>query len=132
MIDCYLLDGSFYEVKKVFSGFDEIENILKENVKLLNSMPVEAVILILDEYSKRLSRDKQLLKITGTTYLSFYFRKSNIEKLIEINLKDKKYLNEFVPIGSGRFIRAQGEESSATGLQEMYLLLLSIQFFSRL
>lgn len=108
MIDCYLLDGSFYEVKKVFSEFDEIENILKENVKLLNSMPVEAVILILDEYSKRLSRDKQLLKITGTTYLSFYFRKSNIEKLIEINLKDKKYLNEFVPIGSGRFIRAQG------------------------
>ncbi len=69
---------------------------------------MEAVILILEEYSKKLSRDKQLLKITGTAYLSFYFRKSNIERLIEINLKDKKYLNKFVPIGSGRFIKAQG------------------------
>ena len=108
MIDCYLLDGSFYREKKIFDKFDEISNTLRENVELLNSIPVEAVILILEEYSKKLSRDKQLLKITGTAYLSFYFRKSNIERLIEINLKDKKYLNKFVPIGSGRFIKAQG------------------------
>lgn len=108
MIDCYLLDGFLYEEKKTFDDFSEINNSLKANIQLLNSMPVEAIILILDEYGRRLSRDKQLLKIEGAVYLSFYFRKSNVEKLIEINLKDKKYLNEFVSAGNDRFIKAQG------------------------
>lgn len=108
MIDCYLLNGFFYEIKKSFNDLTEINNSLKENLKLLNSMPVEVIILMLDECSKRLSKDKQLLKIEGAAYLCFYFRKSNVEKLIKINLKDKRYLDEFVSIGNGRFIKAQG------------------------
>lgn len=108
MIDCYSLNGCLFEKKKTFNNFDDISSNLKENWKLLNLMPSQAIVLILDEYSRRLSKDRQLLGIEGTAYLSFYFRRSNVEKLIEMSLKDKKYLDEFVCRGNGRFIKAQG------------------------
>ncbi|WP_368490142.1 acyl-CoA reductase [Clostridium sp. BJN0013] len=108
MIDCYSLDGYLYEKEISFNSFSRVNDILKSNLKLLNSMPTQAIVLILDEYSKKLCRDRQLLKIQGVSYLSFYFRRSNIEKLIKINLKDKKYLDEFISIGNDKFVKAQG------------------------
>ncbi|APM40241.1 acyl-CoA reductase [Clostridium kluyveri] len=107
MIDCYSLDGYLYEKEISFNNFSRVNDILKSNLKLLNSMPTQASVLILDEYSKRLSRDKKLLKIQGVSYLSFYFRKSNIEKLIKMSLKDEKYLDEFVSIGNDKYVKAQ-------------------------
>ncbi|AGK98754.1 acyl-CoA reductase [Clostridium pasteurianum] len=108
MINCYLLNGCLYKKGKTFKDFDEISSSLKVNWKLLNSIPVQAIILILDEYSRRLSKDKQLIGIEGSAYLSFYFKRSNVEKLIEISLGDKKYLDEFLYKGNGKFIKAQG------------------------
>ncbi|WP_058952958.1 acyl-CoA reductase [Clostridium tyrobutyricum] len=108
MIDCYLLDGHVYHEKINYSDFNEINRILNDRWKLLLSIPVEAIILILDEYSKRLCKSRRLLKIEGVAYLSFYLRKLNLEKLVEINLKNKKYLDEFVDEGNGKLIKAQG------------------------
>lgn len=108
MIDCYSLNGCLFEEKKVFENFNGIVSNLKENWKLLNAMPSQAIISILNEYSRRLSMNKQLLGIEGAAYLSFYFRKSNVEKLVETSLGDEKYLDEFVCRGNGRFIKAQG------------------------
>ncbi|WP_333887021.1 acyl-CoA reductase [Clostridium sp.] len=107
MINCYLLDGFLYEKERSFNDFSHINQVLKSNLKLLGSIPVQAIVLILDEYSKRLSMDRKLLGIQGVSYLSFYFRRSNLEKLISMNLKDEKYLDEFVAIGNDKFIKAQ-------------------------
>lgn len=108
MITCYSLNGNIYDNGINFKDFKDIIDTLKSNWKILNLIPVQAIILIFDEYSRRLSRDKQLLKIEGVPYLSFYFKKSNLEKLINISLKDKKYLNEFVYEEDGKLIKAQG------------------------
>lgn len=107
MINCYSLDGFLYEKERNFNDFSHINEVLKSNLKLLSSIPVQAIVLILDEYSKRLSRDRKLLGIQGVSYLSFYFRRANLEKLIRMNLKDEKYLDEFVAIGNDKFIKAQ-------------------------
>lgn len=108
MIDCYLLDGHIYHEKINYSDFSYIIKNLNDSWKLLTSMPSEAIILLLAEYGKRLSKNRELLRIEGVAYLSFFLRKFNLEKLINMNIGDKKYLDEFVDKGKGKFIKAQG------------------------
>lgn len=108
MITCYLLDGKTYSQGKSLNSIENINSCLKDNWNTLNSIPVEAMILILDEYSKKLSLNKNLLKIEGVAFLSFYLKKNNIEKLIDSSLGDKRVLNEFIDKGNGKFIKAQG------------------------
>lgn len=108
MIDCYLLDGHIYHEKINYSDFSNINRSLNDNWKLLTSMPSEAIILLLAEYGKRLSKNRELLKVEGVAYLSFFLRKFNLEKLINLNIGGNKYLDEFVDKGNGEFIKAQG------------------------
>lgn len=108
MIDCYLLDGHIYHEKINYSDFSNINRSLNDNWKLLTSMPSEAIILLLAEYGKRLSKNRELLKVEGAAYLSFFLRKFNLEKLINLNIGGNKYLDEFVDKGNGEFIKAQG------------------------
>lgn len=108
MINCYLLDGEFKSNGIDFENFDEIKAALEKNQDLLYSIPVQAVIMLLDEWSKAISKDKSILKREGSAYLSFFLKKNNIEKLIINSLGDKKYLDEFVDMGQGKFIKAQG------------------------
>jgi hypothetical protein len=108
MIDCYLLDGHIYHEKIRYCNFKYIIENTTCNLELLNSIPSEVIILILDEYSRKLSRNKNMLKIEGVAYLSFFLRKANIEKLIELNIGNKKYLDDFVDKGKGKFVKAQG------------------------
>lgn len=108
MITCYLHNGKVYNEGKALNNLDNLYSSLKNNLNLLNSIPVEAMILILNEYGRKLSLNKSLLKIEGVPFLSFFLKKNNIEKLIDTSLEDKKFLNEFIDIGNGRFIKAQG------------------------
>lgn len=108
MIDCYLLDGHIYHEKINYSNFSHINRSLNDNWKLLTSMPSEAISLLLAEYGKRLSKNRELLKVEGAAYLSFFLRKFNLEKLINLNIGGNKYLDEFVDKGNGKFIKAQG------------------------
>jgi hypothetical protein len=108
MITCYLSDGKVYNRGKTFNDLDTIYSSLKNNWSFLNSIPVEALILILSEYSRKLCLNKNILRIEGVPFLSFYLKKTNIEKLINSSLGDKKFLNEFIGTESGKFIKAQG------------------------
>lgn len=108
MITCYSLDGKIYDEGISFKNLDTIYSSLKDNWNLLNSMPVEVVISILEEYGKKLYLSRDLLKIEGVPFLSFYLKKNNIEKLINRSIGDKSYLNEFVHIENEKFIKAQG------------------------
>lgn len=108
MITCYSLDGKIYSQGISFKDLDTIYFSLKNNWNLLNSIPVEVVIRILDEYSKKLNLNKDILKVEGVPFLSFYLKKSNIEKLIKDSIGDKNYLNEFTHKENGKYIKAQG------------------------
>lgn len=108
MITCYSLEGNIYKKGICFNDFSRIVSSLKLNWNILNSIPVQAIILIFDEYSRKLSKNRQLLGIEGAAYLSFYFKRSNLEKLLKINLGDQRYMDEFLCSENGKFIKAQG------------------------
>lgn len=91
-----------------FNDFNTIKLTLEQNFQALNSTPVEVISLIFNEYSKKLASNKQLLRIEGVSFLSFYLKRANIEKLIDSNLKHRKCLDEFVDMGDGKFLKAQG------------------------
>lgn len=109
MITCYLIDGKFYNDGKKYENFDIIETALKKNQDSLYSMPIQAVILLLDGFGRAISKDKNILKTEGSAYLSFFLKKNNIEKLIKNSLGDKKYLDDFIDSGQGKFVKAQSD-----------------------
>lgn len=108
MITCYSLEGKIYNEGINFLNFDTISSSLKINNKLLYFMPVEAIILILDKYSRKISLDSNLLSVEGVAFFSLFLRKSNMEKLIQNSIGDKSYLNKFIHKGNGKFVKAQG------------------------
>ncbi|WP_125153259.1 acyl-CoA reductase [Clostridium rectalis] len=107
MVKCYTLDGEFYNKGLCLNDLKHIYKTVKKNEELLQHFPVDAILFIINEYSKVISKDKNLLKEEGVPFLSFYLKKSNLEKIIYLNLKNKKYLDNFVDIGNKKFIKAQ-------------------------
>ncbi|WMJ82382.1 acyl-CoA reductase [Clostridium sp. MB40-C1] len=107
MIKCYMLDGQFYEDGIVFEEFDQISGILKLNNKKIASMPIEALMFIMDKYSKRLSSNKDILRIEGVPYLSFYLKKNNINKLLRMNFDNTRFLDDFIEIDEEKYLKAQ-------------------------
>ncbi|AWI03237.1 acyl-CoA reductase [Clostridium drakei] len=108
MITCYSLNGKIYNEGIKFNNLDNIYSSLKNNLNLLRDIPIEVIILLLDEYSKKICLNKDILKIEGAAFLSFYFKRKNIDKLINDSLGDKSYLDKFIEKGNGKFIKAQG------------------------
>ncbi|MCY6371922.1 acyl-CoA reductase [Clostridium ganghwense] len=107
MIKCYTLDGEFYKEEICFGNFHEIKNRLKSNSQFISSMPVEAIVLIMNEYSKKLSLNKEALSIEGVPFLSFYLKKNNVKKLIRLNLGNEEYLDNFLEVEEGKYMKAQ-------------------------
>lgn len=107
MINCYSIKGNIYDTPVVFDNFDEIYKSVEKSRRSLESMPENVILDMLDEYSRRLSKNRKLLAIEGAAYLSFYFRKSNMEKLVEMSVGDKRYMDGFVECGAGKFKRAR-------------------------
>ncbi|MBC2397016.1 acyl-CoA reductase [Clostridium tetanomorphum] len=107
MIKCYTLNGEFYDNGKSFTDFKEICESLRKNGENIKEFPLEAMIQIINEYSKIISKNKELLKQEGIPFLCFYLKKNNLEKVINLNLKNKDFLDKFIEIEEGRFIKAQ-------------------------
>ncbi|MCY6960600.1 acyl-CoA reductase [Clostridium brassicae] len=107
MIKCYILDGQFYEEGIVFEEFNQINSILKLSNKSIVSMPIEALVLIMDKYSKRLSSNRNILRIEGVPYLSFYLKKNNINRLLKTSFGNRKFLDEFIEVDEAKYIKAQ-------------------------
>lgn len=108
MITCYSLDGKIYSEGVIFENLDIIYLALENNWNILKSIPVEVVISILDEYSKKLYLNKELLKVEGVPFLLSYLKRNNVENLIKSNIVDQNYLNEFIHGENGKYIKAQG------------------------
>ncbi|MBU3190952.1 acyl-CoA reductase [Clostridium bowmanii] len=107
MINCYGLNGEFYKSGIKFEGFDEIDTYLNNNLKELHALPVEVLLLIINKYSKRIAINREILRMEGVSFLCFYLKKVNMEKQLILNLGNTEYLNNFVPVGEEKYIKAQ-------------------------
>lgn len=107
MIKYYTLNGEFYKEGISANDFEEICKTLNENGLKFKEFPVDAILNIINEYSKAISKNKDLLKEEGVPFLSFYLKKSNLEKVLTLNLKNKKFLDEFVEVDDKKFMKAE-------------------------
>ncbi|MBU3100294.1 MULTISPECIES: acyl-CoA reductase [Clostridium] len=107
MINCYELNGEFNENGLSFKDFNEMETYLNNNLSEIHKIPVEAIILIINEYSKKIAKNKEILRMEGVSFLCFYLKKINIEKQLKLNLENIEYLNKFVQIDDEKYIKAQ-------------------------
>jgi hypothetical protein len=107
MINCYGLNGEFFENGVSFEDFDKIDACLNKSLSELYGFPIEVIILIIDEYSKKIRSNREILKIEGVPFLSFYLKKVNMEKQLKLNLGNIEYLNNFVHVEDGKYIKAQ-------------------------
>jgi len=107
MINCYGLNGELYENGMKFRDFHEIEICLNKNFAELHEFPVQVIMLIINEYSKKIAKNRELLRMEGVPFLCFYLKKVNIEKQLNLNLGNIEYLNNFVEIEDGKYIKAQ-------------------------
>ncbi|MBU3074276.1 acyl-CoA reductase [Clostridium estertheticum] len=107
MINCYELNGEFNENCMSFKDFNEIETYLNNNLSEIHKIPVEAIILIINEYSKKIAKNREILRVEGVSFLCFYLKKVNIEKQLKLNLENIEYLNKFVQIDDEKYIKAQ-------------------------
>lgn len=108
MMRCYLLDGEFHPEGKAFRDFKEIQAVLGENQEMLFGIPTEAAAMLLDEWGRAISRDREALRTEGAAYLSFYLKRDNIDSLIRSSVDKPEYLDGFVEAGPGRYVKAQG------------------------
>lgn len=107
MINCYELNGEFNENGMEFENFNEIETCLNNNAVIFHEFPVQVILLIINEYSKKIAKDKEILRMEGVPFLCFYLKKMNMEKQLRLNLGNLEYLDNFVQVEDGKYIKAQ-------------------------
>ncbi|MGH4138831.1 acyl-CoA reductase [Clostridium sp.] len=107
MINCYELDGNFYKNGIKFEEFLEIDSCLNKNREELHKFPVQVIILIMNEYSKKIASNREILRMEGVPFLCFYLKKNNMEKQLKLNLGNIEYLNDFVQVENEKYIKAQ-------------------------
>ncbi|WP_291633435.1 acyl-CoA reductase [Clostridium sp.] len=107
MINCYELNGEFHENGIKFKDFNEIDTCLNKNFAELHEFPVQAIILIINEYSKKIARSREVLRMEGVPFLCFYLKKVNIEKQLKLNLGNIEYINNFIQVDDEKYIKAQ-------------------------
>ncbi|MCB2294118.1 acyl-CoA reductase [Clostridium algoriphilum] len=107
MINCFELNGEFNENGIKFEDFNEIATSINNNILEIHNIPVQAIILLINEYSKKIAKDKEILRMEGVPFLCFYLKKINMEKQLKLNLGNIKYLDDFVEVEDEKYIKAQ-------------------------
>lgn len=107
MISCFMLGNNFFSEPKKFNNLDIILEELNRNKETIYSYPSGAIIEIINEYSKILSRDRRLLTYEGVPFLALWLKKSNMEKILRLDLKKQEYLDDFIQIEDNKFMKAQ-------------------------
>lgn len=107
MIKCFSFNGEFYKEGKIIYSFEEIYESLRGNEKYIAPIPVDAMVALIDAYGKAISKDKSLLKEEGVPFLSFYLKKNNLYNIIDLNIKNKSFLDKFIEVEDKKYIKAQ-------------------------
>lgn len=107
MISCFMLQDIFFKESKKFQNLDIIIEEMNKNREEIYSYPSGAIVEIINEYSKVLARNREFLNYEGVPFLALWLKKSNIQRLLYLDLKNQKYLDDFVQIEDGKFMKAQ-------------------------
>ncbi len=107
MISCFTLGDKFYEEPKNLQSLDKIIEELNKNRETIYSYPCEAMIEIINEYSKILCSDRKFLSYEGVPFLILWLKKDNIKKLLHQDLRKQEFLDDFIEIADNKFMKAQ-------------------------
>jgi len=106
MISYLMLGNEFFQKSTEYEDLTIIINELKKNSEIIYSYPTGAIVEIIHEYSKILSKDRKFLNYEGVTFLVLWLKKINIEKLLHINLGKQEYLDDFIQIEDNKYMKA--------------------------
>jgi len=107
MISCFMLGNNFFQKAKKFEDLNIIINELNKNREEIYSYPIGAIVEIIHEYSKILSKDRKFLNYEGVPFLVLWLKKINIEKILRLNLGKQEYLDDFIQIEDNKYMKAQ-------------------------
>jgi len=93
MFTCHLADGRFGE--QSLPDLDSITGSLTGNREALASVPIDAIIRILDALGKKVLRNAGINTLPGVSFIALWLRRENLEKLCEINYADRRYIDGF-------------------------------------
>jgi len=105
MITSYLHNGIF-QTKKV-KDLNNIISDVHKNKDLIVDVPILALIEIFDKLGKSFITNEKLRSIEGSNFLALWLKRKNLADMIDINLSNIKYLDEFVEIKENQYIKAQ-------------------------
>ena len=107
MISCFMLQDNFFQEPKKFQNLDIIIEEVNKNREAIYSYPSGAIVEIINEYSKILANDRKFLNYEGVPFLVLWLKKSNIQRLLCLDIGKQEYLDDFVQIEDGKFMKAQ-------------------------
>lgn len=107
MISCYMLVNNLFQKTNEFEDLNIIINELNKNREIIYSYPTGAIVEIIHEYSKILSKNRKFLNYEGVTFLVLWLKKINIEKILRLNLGKQEYLDAFKQIEDNKYMKAQ-------------------------
>lgn len=87
-------DGIDYETKNIIS-LETLYLQIMENRKKLENLALSDILGIIDQFSKNVLSNPKTRGIEGIAFLSQWFKKSNLEKIINSNFLDKKILEDY-------------------------------------
>ena len=105
--ECVLIGGQFYSREAEF--IDDMtlikEKVLNGQIKL-KKIPINVIISLYNLFSRAILNDERVKNIEGIAFLSNWLRRSNIERLLQVNLNNPQILNQFIGKGNKR-VKAQ-------------------------
>jgi hypothetical protein len=87
-------------VEPAGDSLSPIVESLNRHRAVLAKIPVDNMIALFDDFSKRLIRDPRTKSLEGCLFLSAWLGSGNLRKILELNLNgNPSYLDGFVPYG---------------------------------
>ena len=104
---CILLNGEIISDKLQENiTFSEIKKSVEEGITVLRPISITKLLNFFNFYSRSLIHSQEAKSVDGIAFLSNWLRKSNLEKLLQNNLGNKEFLNQFIGTGNKR-VKAQ-------------------------
>lgn len=97
MITCHLSNGTFG--KREISDFRGLVADLEVNRQILAEAPLGAIIRILDSLGKHVLKKSDFNTVPGFSYISFWLRRENLEKICRTCYADGHYPDGFAGTG---------------------------------
>jgi hypothetical protein len=87
-------DGVDYNIKEI-NNLESLSKKIIENRKKLDNLPLEDILEIIHQFSENILKNPKTRSIEGIAFVSQWFRKFNLEKIININFGNKEILGNY-------------------------------------